>query len=73
MKPEDSVRSIGELMKELGFNKEAPVEIQKAFIRHLIQAAQQQTPPRNNESTDQSPMEPKQLCFDLESPNPKAG
>jgi hypothetical protein len=33
------MRSIGELMKDMGFNKDAPVETQKAFIRHLIRAA----------------------------------
>ena len=33
------MRSIGELMKEMGFNKDAPLDTQKAFIRHLIKAA----------------------------------
>ncbi|MGZ3723710.1 MAG: hypothetical protein ACXVA9_12295 [Bdellovibrionales bacterium] len=33
------MRSIGDLMKDMGFNAEAPVETQKAFIRHLIRAA----------------------------------
>jgi hypothetical protein len=33
------MRPIGELMKEMGFNKDAPLETQKAFIRHLIAAA----------------------------------
>jgi hypothetical protein len=33
-----------ELMEEMGFNKEAPTETQKAFIRHLIASAQQLSP-----------------------------
>ena len=33
------MRSIGELMKDMGFNKDAPIDTQKAFIRHLIKAA----------------------------------
>jgi hypothetical protein len=33
------MRSIGELMKDMGFNKDAPIDTQKAFIRHLIRAA----------------------------------
>jgi hypothetical protein len=44
------MRSIGELMKDMGFNKDAPVETQKAFIRHLIKAA--------NETSNQRPAAP---------------
>lgn len=33
------MRRVGDLMKDLGFNKEAPLETQKAFIMHLIRAA----------------------------------
>lgn len=33
------MRPIGDLMKELGFNADSPVETQKAFIRHLISKA----------------------------------
>ena len=33
------MKSLGELMKEMGFNKDAPIETQKAFFRHLINAA----------------------------------
>ncbi len=38
------MRRMGDLMKDLGFNAEAPVETQKAFIRHLIRVANGQTP-----------------------------
>ena len=33
------MRSIGELMKELGFNPESSVDAQKAFIKNLVEAA----------------------------------
>ena len=33
------MRRIGELMQELGFNADAPIETQKAFVRHLIAKA----------------------------------
>ena len=29
------MRQIGELLKELGFNKDAPLETQQAFLKHL--------------------------------------
>lgn len=34
------MRPIGDILKELGFNKEAPLETQKAFFRHLVQHAE---------------------------------
>jgi hypothetical protein len=37
------MKSVGELFKELGFNKDAPLETQKAFIKHLISAVNQST------------------------------
>ena len=41
------MRAIGEIMKDLGFNADAPLETQKAFVRHLIAAANgvAQSPP----------------------------
>lgn len=33
------MQRIGDLLKELGFNKDAPLETQKAFVKHLIRAA----------------------------------
>lgn len=33
------MRHIGDLLRELGFNPEAPLESQKAFVRHLIHQA----------------------------------
>ncbi len=34
------MRPIGEILKGLGFNKEAPLNTQKAFFRHLVQHAE---------------------------------
>jgi uncharacterized protein YaeQ len=33
------MRSMKEIMEEMGFNKDAPLESQKAFVKHLIAAA----------------------------------
>ena len=33
------MRHIGELLKELGFNPDASIDTQKAFVRHLIKEA----------------------------------
>jgi hypothetical protein len=38
------VKSTKEILKELGFNAEAPLQTQKAFLRHLVKAAQAMTP-----------------------------
>lgn len=34
------MRSGGEILKELGFNEEAPLATQKAFFRYLVQHAE---------------------------------
>lgn len=33
------MHKVGDLLKDLGFNKDAPLETQKAFLRHLIAKA----------------------------------
>lgn len=38
------MRSIGDLMKELGFNADSSVESQKAFIKNLIKAEAEVAP-----------------------------
>lgn len=35
------MKSVGEILKELGFNKEAPRAAQVAFLKHLAAAASQ--------------------------------
>lgn len=46
MKKKDKVpvRRVGDLLKDLGFNKEAPLETQQAFLRHLVRAANSSKP-----------------------------
>jgi hypothetical protein len=61
------MRQIGDLMKDLGFNAEAPIETQKAFIRHLIRRANETSRERPSPILKQE--EPKgpeegQLSFD---------
>ncbi len=43
------MRSLKDLMAELGFNKNAPEESQKAFIKHLISAANKADAARSNQ------------------------
>ena len=58
------MRSIGDLMKDMGFNADAPVETQKAFIRHLISAANSVAQsPLPNRSTTAKQVD-SQLSFD---------
>ena len=38
------MRSLKSLMEELGFNKEASYESQKAFVKHLIASAERVNP-----------------------------
>ena len=38
------MRRVGDLLKDLGFNKDAPIETQKAFVRHMLQAAENSRP-----------------------------
>jgi hypothetical protein len=62
------MRSIKELMEEMGFNKDAPVETQKAFIKHLIASANQldqtkvEPTPAQKKNIEIAPI---QLEFDL--------
>ena len=60
------MRRIGEIMEDLGFNKEGSVETQKAFIKHLIKAAQVSQIDRKSKPL---PKEPEQLSFDLQDDN----
>lgn len=66
------MRKMGDLMKDLGFNQEASMDVKKAFIRHLVKAADRSSP-QNLTPIAKQP-EPKkcelpagtQLAFDLE-------
>ena len=56
------MRRIGDVMKELGFNKESDEDTQKAFIRHLIKAANVSQFQRKSNKMQ---IEPQQLSFDF--------
>ena len=65
------MKKVSELMKEMGFNQNAPVATQEAFIKHLIKAATGAdviTPTEKKiirENPDKIVQFPKQLTFDF--------
>ncbi|AZZ38243.1 hypothetical protein CIK05_00115 [Bdellovibrio sp. qaytius] len=65
------MKKASDLMKEMGFNKDAPVATQEAFIKHLIKAATGNsvvTPTEKKiiqENPDKIVQFPKQLAFDF--------
>lgn len=65
------MKKASELMKEMGFNKDAPVATQEAFLKHLIKAATGAsviTPTEKKiiqENPDKIVQFPKQLSFDF--------
>lgn len=61
------MRRIGDLMKDLGFDKNGSVETQKAFIKHLIQAAQVSQIDRKSKKIE-TQSQPEQLSFNFEEP-----
>lgn len=48
------MKSVGEILRELGFNPNAPLETQKAFLRHLVRTAE----------SPKVPNDPVQMSFD---------
>lgn len=65
------MKKASDLMKEMGFNKNAPVATQEAFLKHLIKAATGAsvvTPTEKKiiqENPDKIVQFPKQLAFDF--------
>ena len=63
------MKKMGDLFKELGFKKDASLDVQRAFFKHLIQAADRSTP-RNSNSISEQKVKPlksgEQLAFDPE-------
>lgn len=56
------MHKVGDLLRELGFNKDAPMETQKAFFRHLV--AKAELPREAPKAAPPSKEEPAQLSFD---------
>lgn len=56
------MRRVGDLMQELGFRKDAPESVQKAFVKNLVRAAygadvaemSDYRPPAPDKTTDQT-------------------
>lgn len=66
------MRKMGELMKDLGFNQEASMDVKKAFIRHLVHASDRSSPQnltpiaKQSEGKKEEPPVGQQLSFDPE-------
>lgn len=69
------MRRIGDLLKDLGFKEGSSVEVQKAFIKHLVNAADRSSiqnvsliPEQKSKPTEseKSANTPDQLSFDPE-------
>lgn len=57
------MRKFGDLLKDLGFNPDASLDVQKAFVRHLVKQADKSAPiPPKVES--KPTMTDAQLSFD---------
>ncbi len=57
------MRRIGDLMRDMGFNSDAPEGTREAFFRHLVQAAHATSPRIPSQTTEQKPADI-QLSFD---------
>jgi hypothetical protein len=69
------MKKIGELMKDLGFNSNAPDSAKEAFLKHLIKSATGQSvlTPTEKKIIAENPQKivqfPQQLQFDFEENN----
>lgn len=66
------MKKIGTLFEELGFKKDASLSVQRAFIKHLVQAADRPTQQNQKVFLEQAtpkypaPTKNEQLTFDPE-------
>lgn len=58
------MRRLGDLLTDLGFNKDAPLDSQKALFRHLVRSANVR--PATVSPPTKPLVEGEQLTFDLE-------
>ncbi len=63
------MKRIGQLMEEIGFRKDAPDSVKKAFLQHLLQQASGAPVDHGNLSSSQKSQQhsaqPEQLSFDF--------
>lgn len=60
------MKSFGEIMRELGFNPDSPVSVQKAFFKHLAQDTTLNQPKKQLKSKTVASPEYVQLEFDFD-------
>jgi hypothetical protein len=60
------MKSSGDILRELGFNKEAPRDTQKAFLKHLLQAAGIKPLNIQEDLKTQLPKKGEQLAFSFD-------
>lgn len=70
------MKKIGDILKEMGFNENAPMSAKEAFVKHLIKSSLQVdviTPTEKKiiqDNPDKIVQFPKQLSFDFEDESP---
>lgn len=55
------MQSLKEILAELGFNPDAPMDSQTAFVKHLLKAANEITPKVQHSKVEDSKTAPKKL------------
>lgn len=60
------MKSAAQILKELGFNPDSSLEVQKAFFKHLVQQADINQSKREEKLKTKAQEEPVQLEFDFE-------
>ena len=60
------MKSIGEMLNEMGFNADAPLDTQKAFFKHLVQDADAKQVKRQENLKTKEKDKPAQLEFNLD-------
>lgn len=60
------MKSAGQILKELGFNPDSSVAVQKAFFKHLVRMAEANQPEQKVIPQTQKQSEPIQLEFNFE-------
>lgn len=67
------MKKVGDLMKDMGFSSQAPLETQKAFLKYLGRVSQKSQAVLDELEPEQPDQWVEvQLCFDFED-RPKAG
>ncbi len=60
------MKTAGEILQELGFNKHASDSAKEAFVRHLLKASQQKVAVSEKKTAAQKKQNSIQMCFDFQ-------